>query len=72
MFYYDDVTRRMFFLLFFRYGDTEEYIRRATWEKNVRFVQKHNLEADLGMHTFRVGMNEHGDLVTKTHKNVQF
>ena len=32
------------------------------WERNLRYIQKHNLEADLGKHTFRLGVNEYADL----------
>ena len=38
--------------------------RRLIWEDNVRHIQKHNLEADRGEHTYTLGMNEYGDLVS--------
>ncbi|KAL5015485.1 hypothetical protein ScPMuIL_009755 [Solemya velum] len=44
------------------YSSDEDYLRRLTWENNIRFIQKHNLEADRGLHSFRVGMNAYGDL----------
>ena len=33
------------------------------WESNLDFIEKHNLAADRGEHTFWVGMNEYGDMV---------
>jgi cathepsin L len=37
--------------------------RRQIWEDNIRIIEKHNLEADRGVHTFWLGMNEYGDMV---------
>jgi len=45
-----------------QYGEAEDKMRRFIWEKNFRYIVNHNYEADLGHHTFRLGMNEHGDL----------
>ncbi|XP_050411403.1 procathepsin L [Patella vulgata] len=42
-------------------GQIETY-RRGVWEKNVAFIQSHNLQADRGVHSFRLGMNHLGDL----------
>ena len=39
------------------------FYRRLIWEENVDYIQKHNLEADMGHHTYWLGMNEYGDLV---------
>ncbi|XP_064596309.1 procathepsin L-like [Liolophura sinensis] len=44
------------------YSADEEIKRRAIWEDNVKFIQVHNLQADRGVHTFTVGMNEYGDM----------
>jgi hypothetical protein len=41
--------------------------RFAIWKKNYDFVEKHNIEADAGMHSYRVKMNEYGDLVSNDH-----
>ncbi|WAR29898.1 CATL1-like protein, partial [Mya arenaria] len=35
---------------------------RMVWEDNLDYVQSHNLEADRGMHTFWLGMNEYADM----------
>ncbi|CAF1339726.1 unnamed protein product [Adineta ricciae] len=40
----------------------EEQRRRNIWEENVQMIQKHNLEADLGVHTFTMKVNQFADL----------
>jgi len=47
------------------YQNEEELMRRLVWETNVHYIQQHNLEADRGVHTFWVGMNEYGDMTTE-------
>jgi cathepsin L len=44
------------------YGNAEENVRRAAWEANLKIVQSHNLQADLGVHTYYLGMNKFADL----------
>ncbi|KAK7886942.1 hypothetical protein WMY93_026563 [Mugilogobius chulae] len=39
----------------------EEAERRMIWEKSLKFVEAHNKEADQGLHTFWVGMNQFSD-----------
>jgi cathepsin K len=34
------------------------------WEKNVKMIEKHNLEADLGVHTYTMKVNQFADLVS--------
>jgi cathepsin L len=45
-----------------QYSVAEETIRRGIWESNLNKVQEHNLEADLGVHTFWLGMNAYADM----------
>jgi cathepsin L len=44
------------------YSGAEEQVRRITWESNLKIVQDHNLKADLGVHTYWLGMNKYADL----------
>jgi cathepsin L len=46
-------------------SDAEEILRRSIWEANVALIRKHNLEADLGLHTYTLGMNKYGDMTIK-------
>lgn len=50
--------------LFFHPWQDEEGIRRAIWEKNMRMIQAHNEEAALGIHSYEMGMNHLGDMVS--------
>ncbi|KAL6488559.1 hypothetical protein MHYP_G00023000 [Metynnis hypsauchen] len=43
----------------------EELGRREIWERNLRLITLHNLEASLGMHTYDMGMNHMGDMTTE-------
>jgi len=45
-----------------RYSDAEEHVRRAIWESNLQKVQDHNLQADLGVHSYWLGMNKYADM----------
>jgi cathepsin L len=45
-----------------QYSGREELVRRQAWERNVAEIFKHNLEYDLGQHSFRKGLNEYADM----------
>ncbi|UJR11424.1 hypothetical protein I4U23_015604 [Adineta vaga] len=47
------------------YTNVEERLRRTIWEKNLELVEEHNRQADLGLHTYRLGMNQFADLTNK-------
>lgn len=37
--------------------------RRQIWEDNAAMIHKHNLEFDLGLHSYTLEMNQYGDQV---------
>ncbi|CAF4042772.1 unnamed protein product, partial [Adineta steineri] len=47
------------------YTNVEERLRRMIWEKNLKLVEEHNLRADLGLHSYRLGMNQFADLTNE-------
>jgi len=47
------------------YSANDEQNRRAIWEANVAKIRSHNLEADLGVHTYTLGMNKYGDMTNE-------
>ncbi|NXQ33740.1 CATK protein, partial [Alaudala cheleensis] len=44
-------------------GQEDEVTRRLIWEKNLKYINTHNLEHSLGLHTFELAMNHLGDMV---------
>ncbi|GBM63538.1 Cathepsin S, partial [Araneus ventricosus] len=44
------------------YDETEEVNRRMIWEQRVSDVVRHNLRYDLGLHSYRKGINEYSDM----------
>jgi len=47
------------------YSVADEQYRRGIWEANVAKIKVHNLEADLGIHTYTLGMNKYGDMTNQ-------
>ncbi|KAM3825202.1 cathepsin K [Vipera latastei] len=43
----------------------EEVSRRVIWEKNLKYINTHNLEFSLGRHTFELAMNHLGDMTSE-------
>lgn len=43
----------------------EELYRRTVWEKNFYTVAMHNMEHDMDMHTYRLGMNSFADMTVE-------
>jgi len=49
-----------------QYTSVEEEInRRSTWEANLAMIRNHNLEADLGGHSYTLKMNQFGDMTNE-------
>ncbi|XP_046336481.2 procathepsin L-like [Haliotis rufescens] len=48
-----------------QYTAKQEKYRRIIFEKNVNYIQTHNLEADRGEHSYRLGVNEYTDMSHK-------
>ncbi|KAI1886230.1 hypothetical protein AGOR_G00211850 [Albula goreensis] len=44
------------------YTQDSEGQKRMIWEENHRFIQQHNLEEAQGKHSYKLGMNQFGDL----------
>ncbi|NXK00248.1 CATK protein, partial [Corythaixoides concolor] len=45
-------------------GEADEVARRLIWEKNLKYINAHNLEHALGARTFQLAMNHLGDMVS--------
>ncbi|XP_044517347.1 procathepsin L-like [Gracilinanus agilis] len=52
------------------YEANEDGWRRATWEKNLKMIEMHNLEYSAGKHSFQMGMNKFGDMTAEEFKQV--
>jgi cathepsin L len=44
---------------------SEENSRRLTWEKNLKYINAHNLQFDLGKKTYTLKMNKYGDMTNQ-------
>ncbi|CAF1620603.1 unnamed protein product [Adineta steineri] len=47
------------------FSNEEEANRRQIWEENVAVIHKHNLEVDLGLHSYTLAMNQFGDMTNE-------
>ncbi|XP_078001381.1 cathepsin L2-like [Glandiceps talaboti] len=52
------------------YSRDEEVIRRMKWHSNMKFIQRHNEDFANGKKTYRVAMNQFGDLDTVEYKQM--
>ncbi|XP_064644993.1 procathepsin L-like [Lineus longissimus] len=43
------------------YAADEELVRKAIFSNNLNIIQKHNVEADMGEHTYWLGVNQYAD-----------
>jgi len=51
-----------------QYDSQFEFVRRLIWESNLKYIQRHNLEYDNGVHSYSLGMNVFGDLTFEEFK----
>uniref|UniRef100_A0A8C6J8G1 Cathepsin K n=1 Tax=Melopsittacus undulatus TaxID=13146 RepID=A0A8C6J8G1_MELUD len=48
-----------------QYNGKEEAARRQIWERNLKYINTHNLEHALGVHSFELAMNHLGDMTSE-------
>ncbi|CAB1344779.1 unnamed protein product, partial [Coregonus sp. 'balchen'] len=53
-----------------QYAKVDEGFRRMIWETNQGLIRQHNLEAEMGKHTFTLGMNQFGDMTNKEYNTL--
>ncbi|XP_023237240.1 cathepsin L1-like isoform X2 [Centruroides sculpturatus] len=45
-----------------KYGEDEAIIRHDIWLQNLDFILQHNIDYDLGLKSYKLGLNEYSDL----------
>jgi len=51
-------------------GAEEEAMRRQIFEANYEYITAHNAEADKGLHTFRLGVNQFADMTNEEYRQL--
>ena len=51
-------------------GEAEESVRRQIFETNYAYISAHNAEADKGLHTFRLGVNQFADMTNEEYRQL--
>jgi cathepsin L len=51
-----------------QYDSQFDFVRRLIWESNLKYVQRHNMEHDMGKHSYSLGMNQFADLTHEEFK----
>ncbi|CAG2176840.1 unnamed protein product, partial [Oppiella nova] len=51
-------------------GKGEESVRRQIFETNYAYITAHNAEADKGLHTFRLGVNQFADMTNEEYRQL--
>ncbi|CAG2176642.1 unnamed protein product, partial [Oppiella nova] len=51
-------------------GEGEESVRRQIFETNYAYITAHNAEADKGLHTFRLGVNQFADMTNEEYRQL--
>ncbi|KAH9524482.1 hypothetical protein Btru_054690 [Bulinus truncatus] len=52
------------------YKPRMESLRRSIWESNLRVIEQHNILADRGVYSFRMGENEYTDMTNEEFRHV--
>ncbi|CAF4530460.1 unnamed protein product [Rotaria socialis] len=47
------------------FSNEEEINRRQIWDENMAVIHQHNLEFDIGLHSYTLAMNQFGDMVNR-------
>jgi cathepsin L len=47
------------------YSQDDEQARRIIWEENIKRISQHNLRHDLGLHSYRLGLNHYADMTNE-------